>query len=76
MPFHGSIPSTDAARLHPPAVVSESDPGAIGAGKMWIKESTGEAKIRDSTDTGWVDIAGGATSAADPHTLNLLLGVI
>jgi hypothetical protein len=64
MPFHSSY--TTAADLHPPAVVSESDPGAIGAGKAWFKESTGEYKIRNAADSGWVPLnaAGAAPTGA------------
>lgn len=53
MAIHGLIPSSDASRLHPPAVVSESDPGAVGAGKAWYKESTNELKVRNAADSGW-----------------------
>src|SRR4051812_45807297 len=52
MPLHsGYSTGTD---LHPPDVVSETDPGAIGAGKGWFKESTGVRKVRDATNASWV----------------------
>lgn len=48
-----------ADNIHEFAVRSESDPGAIGAGKGWLKLSTGELKARNATDDGWVSVGAG-----------------
>jgi hypothetical protein len=53
MSVHGNVPENDATRLHPPDVVSESDPGAIGAGKGWFKRSTRERRVRNAANSGW-----------------------
>lgn len=59
---HSSITGADAA--HPFFVVSESDPGAIGAYKGWFKASTGELKVRNAANNGWLDITITGTSTA------------
>jgi hypothetical protein len=51
MSLHKDVTGTD---LHEPFIRSESDPGAVGAGKVWLKESTGERKMRNSADDGWI----------------------
>jgi hypothetical protein len=72
--YHGDIAETEAAELHPPFVVSESDPGAIGAGKGWFKRSTLQAWIRNAADDGWdpfiLLIGGAAPSDGDVLTWN------
>lgn len=56
--------------LHAVGVISPSDPGAIGAGKMWIDSSGGTGswvfRIRNETNDGWevAIVAGGV----GPHT--------
>jgi len=57
----------DTTSLHPFARRSESDPGAIGAGQGWFKLSTGELKVRNAADNGWVTVvdANLATHLAD-----------
>lgn len=49
---HKSLTGADA--VHPFALPSETDPGAIGAYKAWIRPSTGEIRVRDAANTGWV----------------------
>lgn len=67
MPFHANL--TAAADLHRPGVQSNSDPGAIGAYKVWIDTgvsgtpSAPIVKIRNGTDAGWVDVTGAVTDA-------------
>lgn len=46
-----------APEVHVPGYVQASDPGAVGAGKLWIDTSGGsgrwDLKIRNLTDDGW-----------------------
>lgn len=48
--------------LHPPAEISDEDPGAVGAGKGWIDTSEGIGawvlKIRNDADDDWVAVPG------------------
>lgn len=45
---------------HPPFYASESDPTTtLGAYRGWIKPSTGEVKIRNTTNTDWIALSGG-----------------
>lgn len=43
--------------LHKPGYIQSSDPGAIGAGKVWIDTTGGTGawlyKVRNAADTGW-----------------------
>jgi hypothetical protein len=50
MPFHSALVDAD---LHTPCYISESDPGAVGAGIAWFKRTTREMKIRNAADSGW-----------------------
>lgn len=51
-------------QLHEPFhYVDESDPGAVGAGKYWLKVSTGELKRRNATDDDWDAVGGGGGSS-------------
>lgn len=34
--------------------VSDSDPGAVGAGKMWLTTTTGDISVRNSANSAWV----------------------
>ncbi len=56
--YHKNITGTD---LHIPGYVQTTDPGAIGASKVWIDTSGGTAawlvKIRNVADTGWETIS-------------------
>lgn len=60
MSFHHQVSA--AADLHVPGVVSNSDPGAIGAGKFWIDTGVDGSpaapviKVRNGTDDGWVRV--------------------
>lgn len=47
--------------------VQETDPGAVGSGKYWLKVSTGDLKRRKSDNTGW-DAVGNSTGMTDPTT--------
>jgi hypothetical protein len=56
---------TGAAALHQLFEHSESDPGSgLGAFKGWLKPSTGEVKIRDSTNSSWILV--GTVSSVSP----------
>jgi hypothetical protein len=44
-----------------PAYVSETDPGAIGAGKAWWKESTHALQIRDNANENWIAVGEGTS---------------
>lgn len=46
----------DRSRVDP--IYSEVDPGAVGAGRVWVKVSTGAANFRNATNTGWVSFGG------------------
>lgn len=52
-----------AAEVHVPGYIQSGDPGAVGAGKLWLDTTTSPAVIkkRNSGDTGW-DLVGGSTS--------------
>ena len=47
--------------LHIPAYISETDPGAIGAGKAWWKESTHALQIRDNANATWIPVGAGTS---------------
>jgi hypothetical protein len=55
--FHKDLETSD---LHLPGYVQENDPGATGAGKLWIDTHLGtlayQLKIRNATNTGWSPI--------------------
>jgi len=55
--------------LHVPGYVQATDPGAVGAGKMWIDTSAGPsnyvAKIRNPANTAWVAVSGGGVGATN-----------
>ena len=49
----------DATTIHLGAYVDATDPGAVGAGKLWVDTSTGPPyalKMRNTGDTGWDDV--------------------
>ena len=62
MAIHKNL--TGETAVHPFALPSESDPGAIGAYKAWVKISTGEVKIRNAADSAWVDLKSATDLAA------------
>jgi hypothetical protein len=66
---HASLTQATGA-IHPAAYVQSSDPGAVGAHKLWI-DTTGSApyqlKKRNAGDSGW-DNVGVVTSLTDPTT--------
>lgn len=57
MGFHADATTTE---LHVPAYVQDTDPGAVGAGIMWIDTSAGAglwvSKLRNTGDTDWEEI--------------------
>jgi hypothetical protein len=57
MPFLRDLGNTDADGIGPSVLYAASDPGAIGAGKLWSNGS--EVKVRDQANTGWTDVGGG-----------------
>lgn len=65
-----------AEYAHIPGYYQAGDPGAIGAGKLWIDISGGpgnwEMKLRNATDDGWEPISGG--SGYTDHGVLLGLG--
>jgi len=54
MSFHGDLVGEE---LHVPGYVQSGDPGAVGAGMLWVDTSGGAGsyilKIRNSSDSGW-----------------------
>ena len=58
------------AELHIPGPTAASDPGALGAGKMWIDSTDGTGlwlmKIRNVADDGWEEV-GRTAIPAIPH---------
>lgn len=80
MPLHKNL----TVDLHIPGVISATDPGAIGAGKLWIdigvsgSPSAPVWKQRNAADSGWIDITvGGLPGGAQPldATLTALAGL-
>lgn len=59
---HADLPDTDA---HVPGPVQNADPGAIGAGKIWVDTSGGSGnwiiKVRNVANTGWESAGGGGS---------------
>jgi hypothetical protein len=43
--------------------LEEADPGAVGDRILWIVPSTGVAKVRNATNTAWIDITAAAAVA-------------
>jgi hypothetical protein len=50
-----------AAAVHQWGIMSESDPGAIGAYKVWFVPSTGVWKVRNAANSGWIEPAAAAS---------------
>lgn len=59
---------TGAIAIHPAAYIQSSDPGAVGAGKLWIDTSTGAGTVvspypikkRNSGNSAWEYVGGAA----------------
>lgn len=55
--------------LHVPGYVQSSDPGAVGAGKLWVDTSAGPSnyvsKIRNPANTAWIAVSGGGVGATN-----------
>lgn len=58
---------TGSAAIHPAAYVSSSDPGAVGANKLWIDTTLTayRIKIRNSTNTAWTTVQNPVTTLGD-----------
>ena len=58
---------TGSAAVHPAAYVSSSDPGAVGANKLWIDTTTASyrLKIRNATNAAWVTVQNPVTTVGD-----------
>ncbi len=54
--------------------VQESDPGAVGAKKNWLKISTGQIKRRNDANNAWIVIGGASTSTELTDFPNSLTG--
>lgn len=56
---------TAPAAIHPAAYVSSSDPGAVGANKLWIDTTTSSyrVKIRNAGNTAWSTVQNPITTA-------------
>ena len=54
-----------AANIHVVGYVQDADPGAIGAGKVWIDTTLGTGlwvtKVRNAADTGWEAVSGASS---------------
>lgn len=59
MTLHADLPDSD---IHVPGYVQNADPGAIGAGKVWVDTSGGTGnwvvKVRNVADSGWESVSG------------------
>lgn len=64
-------------KVHRPGYFQATDPGAVGAGKVWIDTTAGAGawvqKIRNLADSGWETIGGGGGGGA-PTTADYLVG--
>lgn len=62
---HSALSGTN---LHVPGYVQSSDPGAVGAGILWIDTSGGTGnwvtKIRNVTNTGWEEAGAGGSGVS------------
>lgn len=65
MAVHKDITGDEA--IHPAAYVQSSDPGAVGAYRLWIDTSVTPAisKYRNAGDTDWVTFGGSGTGSMD-----------
>jgi hypothetical protein len=63
--FHSQ--QTGASAVHPSAFIQSTDPGAIGANKMWINTTTTASvwNRRNSTNTGWTVVGSAMTTLGD-----------
>ena len=41
--------------LHVPGYIQDTDPGAVGAGRLWFDPTAGVLSIRNNADDGWVE---------------------
>lgn len=55
------------ANSHKPGYIQSGDPGAVGAGIVWVDTSGGTGawvlKVRNAADTGWETVSGGGGGA-------------
>lgn len=61
-----TVNHSQASGIHPGAYWQIADPGAVGAGIMWVDKSAGPPytlKLRNTGNTGW-DVVGGTSGGA------------
>lgn len=70
MAIHKNLTGDEA--IHPAAYITASDPGAVGADKLWIDTTTDPPvlKRRNSTDDGWVTFLDPSSIAASPASVS------
>ena len=61
----GLLRDAGDADIPRPAINQDTDPGAIGAGRAWIDTTTGELRIRNAADDGWILVGRQAAAQAD-----------
>lgn len=71
---------SESTDVHKAAYVQDADPGAIGAGKLWLDTSGGTGtwtiKSRNAADSGWETVNAGSVSAGIITAALLLQSVI
>lgn len=60
MPFLRDLDNTDADSIGPAVLYSASDPGAVGAGKLWYNGT--DLKLRNQANAAWDAVGGGGGS--------------
>jgi hypothetical protein len=70
MAIHKNLTGDEA--IHPAAYITSSDPGAVGADKLWIDTTTDPPvlKRRNSADDGWIDVIDPSSIAASPASVS------
>jgi hypothetical protein len=63
--FHSQ--QTGASAVHPASFTQSSDPGAVGANKLWIDTTTSARvlKQRNTANTAWVTVQNALTTLGD-----------
>jgi len=70
-----TVEHADLTSIHPAAYVAATDPGAVGAQKLWIDTSLTQptVKLRNAGNTAWTDLATGPAGAdGDPGVPGLV----
>ena len=63
------VKHADVTSIHLGSYVSASDPGAVGANKLWVDTSSGppyQLKRRNAADDGWENVGAAATGMTNP----------